>query len=109
MLLIFPSLEHLNQHMTDQLTTLLKSLVKRTFKVQRTAGNYEISNNQLVYMAARFAQFYESNNNLMTDFRDAMQTTLMPSYLTREQIFTLLRTEANDKSLLQNPKGLNEV
>jgi hypothetical protein len=45
------------------------SIIKHNFRDARAFGDFDITNQQLVYLAARVAQFYYTNNDLVTFFR----------------------------------------
>jgi len=63
----------------------------------------------VVYLGARAAEFYEKNNDLVTNFRARLQSTWFPAYFSRNQIFMLLKTMANDKTVLNGRRGLNDI
>jgi hypothetical protein len=109
MLLLFPSIDEQSNETKRQFVGLINSLIRDGFKLSRAHGNYDLSNSQLIYLAARVQQFYESNNDLVTVFRNALNDTILPCFLTRQQIFLLLKTFAHDKAVLDGPKGLNDV
>jgi hypothetical protein len=84
MLLLFPSLDEIRKpEMIAQLEALISSLTKSAFRSERSQGNTELSNSQVVYLAARVAQFYKVNNDLVTNFRAAILKNLYPGYFTR--------------------------
>jgi len=62
-----------------------------------------------LYFAARVQEFYESNNDLVTIFRNKLSETLLSYHLTKEQNFLLLKVMANDKAVLNGPNGLNDI
>lgn len=63
----------------------------------------------MIYLGARVAEFYERNNDLVTTFRARLQSTWFPQFFSRNQIFLLLKTMANDQTVLSGPKGLNDI
>ena len=95
--------------MTNQFTELINSIIADCFRKDRSKGNFELSNKQVVYLGARVAEFYERNNDLVTNFRMKLQSTWFPQFFSRNQIFLLLKTMANDLTILNGPRGLNDI